>query len=156
MEEVFKFGQMVQDMTDFGKKEWLTVEDDWYMPTEMFTLENGSKTRLTDMEFSKTTTEVATKAIGLTINNTVTEQKHGQMVLHMLVNMPTAWNTAKENFAGLIRVLMRVFLKKTICTERASINGTMVEYLEVLMLITLWRDTEYLLGRMDVNMLEAM
>lgn len=90
MEEVFKFGQMVQDMTDFGKKEWLTAEDDWYMPTEMFTLENGSKTRLTDMEFSKTTTEVATKAIGLTINNTVTEQKHGQMVLHMLVNMPTA------------------------------------------------------------------
>ena len=80
---------MALDMTDSGKKEWLTEEEDWSMPTEMCTLESGSTTRLTDTEFNKITMEVATKAIGLTISNTVRELKHGQMAQHMLASTLT-------------------------------------------------------------------
>ena len=90
MAEVYKFGKMALDMTDSGKKEWLTEEEDWSMPTEMCTLESGSTTRLTDTEFNKITMEVATKAIGLTISNTVKELKHGQMAQHISVNMLAA------------------------------------------------------------------
>ena len=89
MEEVSKFGQMAPDMTDSGKKEWLTVEEDWSMPMEMYTSENGNMTRPTDMEFNKITMEVATKAIGLMINNTEKALKHGQMAQHTLVSMLT-------------------------------------------------------------------
>ena len=64
MAEVYKFGKMALDMTDSGKKEWLTAEEDWSMPMEMCTLESGSTTRLTDMGFNKITMGVATKAIG--------------------------------------------------------------------------------------------
>ena len=47
---------------------------------------------------------------------------------------------------------MKVFLKRIICTEKVSIDGMMEENLEVHTLITLWRDTVYLLGRMDESM----
>lgn len=87
MEEVSKFGQMAPDMTDSGKKAWLTAEEDWSMPTEMYTSESGNMTRPTGMEFNKITMEVATKAIGSMINNTEMELKHGQMAQHMLVSM---------------------------------------------------------------------
>ena len=48
---------------------------------------------------------------------------------------------------------MRVFSKKTICTVKAFIDGMMAENSKELMSIILWRDTEYLLGRMDESML---
>ena len=48
---------------------------------------------------------------------------------------------------------MMVFLKKTIYTEKAFIDGTMVENLEVHMLTILWKDTAYSLGKMDENTL---
>jgi hypothetical protein len=47
---------------------------------------------------------------------------------------------------------MKEFLKKTICTEKASIDGMTEENLEELTLVTSWRDTAYLLGRMAVSM----
>ena len=84
-----KFGQMAPDMMDSGKKEWLTVEEDWSMLTEMCILESGSMTRLTGMEFNKITTEVATKAIGSMINNTAKELKPGRMAQPTLVSMLT-------------------------------------------------------------------
>ena len=89
MEEVYRFGQTARDMMDSGKKEWLTVEEDWFMLMEMSILESGRMTRLTVMEFNKITTEVATKATGSTTNNMVTELKPGQMAQHILVSMPT-------------------------------------------------------------------
>ena len=47
---------------------------------------------------------------------------------------------------------MKVFLKKIICTEKASIDGMMEENLEAHTSITSWRDTVYSLGRMAVSM----
>ena len=84
---MFKFGLTVQDMTVFGKKAWLTAEDVWFTLTETFILGSGSTTRLTGMESNKITMEVATKVIGLMINNTEMEQKHGQMAQHISVNI---------------------------------------------------------------------
>ena len=77
-------------MTGFGEKAWLMVEDDWYMQTEMCILENGERTRPTDMEFNKIIMEVATKVTGSTTNNTVMDPKHGQMAQHILVSTLTA------------------------------------------------------------------
>ena len=62
------------------------------------------------MEFNKAKMEVATKAIGLTMNNTVMEPKRSRMVQHMLDSTLMAWNTAKESLPGQIRVLMKVLL----------------------------------------------
>lgn len=87
---MFKFGLTVQDMMVFGKKAWLTAEDVWSTLTETFILASGSTTRLTGMESNKITMEVATKVIGLMINNMEMEQKHGQMAQHISVNTLTA------------------------------------------------------------------
>ena len=87
---MFKFGLTAPDMTVFGKKAWLTAEDVWFMLMETFILESGSTTRLTGMEFNKIIMEVATKAIGLMINNMEMELKHGQMAQHISVNTLTA------------------------------------------------------------------
>ena len=73
MAEVYKFGKMALDLTDSGKKEWLTAEEDWSMPTEMCTLETGSTTRLRDTEFNKITMEVATKVVSIRITSMVRE-----------------------------------------------------------------------------------
>ena len=75
--EVFKFGKMDQDMTDFGKMAWLMVEVGWYMLMGTSMKVNGSKIKLMDMEYNKIITEAAMKANGKTTNNTVTELKSG-------------------------------------------------------------------------------
>ena len=85
-----KFGRMDLGTMGSGEKAWLMAEDGWYMPTEMCTLVSGERTRLTGMEFNKIIMEVATKAIGLMINNMEMELKHGQMAQHISVNTLTA------------------------------------------------------------------
>jgi len=47
---------------------------------------------------------------------------------------------------------MKVFLKKTICTEKVSIDGMTEENLEEHTLTISWRDTVYSHGRMAVSM----
>lgn len=87
MVEVYKSGKMDLDMMDFGVKEWLMEEEDWYMLTEMFIQENGRMIRLTDLEFNKIIMAVDMKEIGLMISNTEMEQKPGLMVQHMSANI---------------------------------------------------------------------
>ena len=76
--EAYKSGPTAQDMMDFGKTAWPMAEADSFMPMVTFMRANGSKTKLTDMEYNKIITEVGTKANGKTTNNTVTAWKSGQ------------------------------------------------------------------------------
>ena len=87
MVEVYKSGKMDLDMMDFGVKEWLMEEEDWYMLMEMFIQENGRMIRLTDLEFNKIIMAVDMKEIGLMISNMEMEQKLGLMVQHMSANI---------------------------------------------------------------------
>jgi hypothetical protein len=73
MEEVYKSGQMDQDMMDFGKTAWPMDEADLFMLTATFTRVNGLKIKLMVMEYNKIIMEAATKVNGKTTNNRVTE-----------------------------------------------------------------------------------
>lgn len=72
-EEEFRSGQMDQDMMDSGRTVWLMAEVDLFMPMGTCMKVNGSKIKLTGMEYNKIITEVATKANGKTTNNMATE-----------------------------------------------------------------------------------
>jgi len=73
MEEVFRYGLMAPDMTDFGKTVWLMVEVDLFMLMGTSMKVNGLKIKLMGMEYNKIIMEVDTKASGKTTNNMVTE-----------------------------------------------------------------------------------
>ena len=77
---------MAPDMTAFGKKAWLTAEDDWCMLMVMCIMASGKKTRLMGMEHNKTTMGVGMKVAGLTTNNMAKEKKPGQMGQLMWAN----------------------------------------------------------------------
>jgi len=81
--EVFKFGKMDQDMTDFGRAAWRMVRVVLYMLKATYTRVNGSKIRLMAMEFNKTIKAAVMKETGRTINKMVKELKNGQMVQSM-------------------------------------------------------------------------
>jgi len=78
--EVYKSGKMDQDMMDFGRMAWHMEWVVLFTQKATFTRANGSKIKLTVMEFNKTTKEVDTKETGTTINKMVKELKNGQMV----------------------------------------------------------------------------
>lgn len=83
---VYKFGQMDQDMMDFGKMAWPVDMAVWSTRRAMFTKEPGTKIKLTVSEFTPTITGVGTRANGSTISNMVKESKSGQMVHNILAN----------------------------------------------------------------------
>lgn len=87
MEEVFKFGQMVQDMMVFGLTAWQMDMVDSYMQKVMYTRVNGPKTKPTAMEFTLILMEVGMKVNGFKINSTDMVLNNGQTVQSMKGNM---------------------------------------------------------------------
>jgi len=87
MEEEYKSGLMVHAMTDSGRMEWLAAMADSSMLKVMFMKVPGTKTKLTDLVSTLTTTVLDTKDNGLTTNNTEMELKNGLMVHNTKANM---------------------------------------------------------------------
>jgi hypothetical protein len=87
MEEVFKFGQMVQDMMVFGLMVWQMVMVDSYMQKVMYTKVNGQKTKPMAMEFTLILMVVGMKVSGFKINSTDMVLNNGQTVQSMKGNM---------------------------------------------------------------------
>jgi hypothetical protein len=71
--EVFKFGQMVQDMMDSGKMVWQTAMDVLCTLKEMSMRASGQKIKLMDMVFILILMEVDMRDSGSKINNMDTE-----------------------------------------------------------------------------------
>ena len=86
-EEVYKYGQMVQDMMDSGKMELLKDTEGWFMPRETYMKVNGWMTKLMVMVSTLTLMEASMKVNGLMISNMDLESKDGQMVLSMKEHM---------------------------------------------------------------------
>ena len=87
MEEVSRFGLMVQDMTDSGKTEWLAAMADSFMLKVTFTKELGMRIKRTDLASTLITTVADTRDNGSTISSTEMESRNGQMVHNTKANM---------------------------------------------------------------------
>lgn len=92
-----KSGLMDRDMKDTGKLIKPTDKENSFMLMVTFMKANGSKTKLMETEPTLTLTVPITTEIGSTINSTVTEWSHGQMVLSMRATTSTVKRKAKEN-----------------------------------------------------------
>jgi len=90
IEEEFRSGLMEAGTMGFGGTEWQTAKDASFMLRVMSTKESGPMTKLTDMEFTRISTEADTKDSGFKISSTATELNSGQMVQSMKDNTSKA------------------------------------------------------------------
>ena len=87
MEEVFKYGQMVQDMMDFGEMEWLMALVASFMLKVMFMKVNGLKIKQMAMVCILISMVADMKVNGFRINSMVLELNNGLMERNMKVSM---------------------------------------------------------------------
>ena len=80
MEEEFKYGQMVQDMTASGNMILHKDMEDSFMSREMCTKGSGRMTKPMALESIHITMEIDTLATGKKTNNTVKVLKSGLMI----------------------------------------------------------------------------
>lgn len=87
MEEVFKFGQMDQDMMDFGEMEWLMALVVSFMLKVMYMKVNGLRIKQMVMVYILISMVADTKVNGSRINSMVLELNNGLMEQNMKVSM---------------------------------------------------------------------
>ena len=83
----FKYGQMAQDMMDFGEMEWLMVMAASSTQKETSMKESGQKIKLMGMEYTHISVVVDMKVNGLRISNMDLELNNGLMAPNMTDNM---------------------------------------------------------------------
>ena len=81
--EEFKFGQMDQGTTDFGKMVWQMVTEDLFTLKEMCMKVNGSTIKQMAMEFTHISMAADTRDSGFKTSSMVWVLNSGQMVLNM-------------------------------------------------------------------------
>lgn len=86
-EEVFKFGQMDQDMMVSGEMAWPMDMDVLYMLKVMSMRENGLKIKQMVSVFTLTIMEADTRVNGFRTSNMAMALSNGQMVQNMKVSM---------------------------------------------------------------------
>ena len=102
MEEDTKSGLMEASMRDTGKMISQMVEDDLFMPMEIYIMAIGKMIRHMDLVNILIRMEHSMKVIGKMINSTVKEKNTGPMELNIQENISSERKMDMENFFGLI------------------------------------------------------
>jgi len=104
---------MVRGTRAFGKTIELTEKVHFSMPTETFTMDCGSMTKLMDKASTDMHMELFTKASGLKISSMVEVLKPGPMVQSMKDSTETVKRMEKALYTLLMEVFSRVSFLRT-------------------------------------------
>jgi hypothetical protein len=122
----------------------------------MFMKGNGSMTKRMVEDFTNIWMVPNMRGIGSKTSNMAWEKRYGRTEQRMKVSMRTVRSMERENFCGLISLLILEIFYRTIFMDSESIPGMMVASLKENGKATRWMVMVYLLGQMVVNILETI
>ena len=129
MDMAFKYGQMVQNMKDFGFKIWLQDMVVLFLLTEICIRAIGSMIKHMVRVIITMLKEPCIKEGGLKINKKVMAEKNGPMVVSTKVNTSEERNMEKVYFNGQMEPNIMENGKTIKCMVMVNLNGQMVVFI---------------------------